>query len=114
MEVWAPTTPRPGIRSEVIRREQLEKAKTYAKVIKEMNVVKEGEKSKRDLKGAKKEVSKREKAIEFAKQIKRPAKPAKLIHNSNSRDDRDTIDHMAYLEAQHRSYQERVKALSQN
>ena len=91
----------------------MEKAKTYAKVIKEMNVAKEVEKPKKDGKNAKKELSKRDKAIEFAKQIKRPAKPSKSVMGDDNRN-KNVIDHMTYLEEQHRLYQERVKDFCQN
>lgn len=108
------TTQNRGKRSKLIRREQVDKAKTYAKAIKQMNVAKEAEKPKKDSKNAKKEVSKRDKAIEFAKQIRKPAKSIKLASGAESKNNEYVVDHMTYLEEQHRKYQDRVKELYQN
>lgn len=96
-----------------MRKAQTEKARAYAKVIKEMNVVKANDKPKKDANNTKKEMSKREKALEFAKQIKKPVKPAKSVCKDN-RSEKDVIDHMTYLEEQHKRYQEKVRGLTYN
>lgn len=72
------------------------------------------EKPKKESKEAKKELSNREKALEFAKQIRKPVKPMKLDNKSSDQRNGDVIDHMTYLEEQHRLYQERVRELASN
>lgn len=79
-----------------------------------MNVVKEIEKPKKDSKNLKKELSKRDRANEFAKQIKKPVKPSKSVFNNDVKANNNIVDHMAYLEEQHRLYQEKVKELTHN
>ena len=79
-----------------------------------MNVGKANEKPKKDSKDAKKELSNREKALEFAKQIRKPVKPLKFDNKSSDQKKGDVIDHMTYLEEQHRLYQERVRELASN
>ena len=91
--------------------------KKYARMVKEINQdkVKVKRKTEKPKKGDKK-MSKREKALAFAKNIKKP--PKMRFRSIQARDKQDSPvfedDHLDHLERQHQLFQEQLRNLKFN
>ena len=101
----------------VKKKDQKDKMKRYAKMVKELNEDKDRTRKKRAKpKKSEKKMSKRERALAFAKNIKKPPKMRFRSIQAKPKDEHPAFedDHLDHLERQHRQFQEQLRNLNFN